>query len=374
MPLEPLKILIVDDDRTSRTFLKAVLLKRGHAVVEAGNGREAIDVYVLEKPDLILMDVVMPEMNGYEAATLIKQRSQNNFVPIIFLTALNDDESLVKCVASGGDSFLAKPVNRVLLDAKIKSMLRISQMTRELENYKLATEEEVELAQHIFDVLVKRMSVNVVPELDYWNCAAGHFSGDLMIYDKSPSGVLHLMLGDFTGHGFSAAIGAVLVSDVFFATVRQGFDTLRILGDINRKLGETMPPSYFCAAGFISFDPQTRKLQIFNGGLPPILMLDEQGRVRSRIKSSNLALGILPADQYFAELATFENIEKHSLLLYSDGVTDAQNAAGKMFGEDNVEACLKIGKKPFEAIKLALEVYIGDCPPADDISLLALNL
>jgi len=89
-----MKILIVDDDRSTRMLLKAFLAQSGHAIVEASNGAEAIEVFARENPDLILMDVTMPVMTGYEAATIIKQRCGNRFVPIIFLTGLNDDESL----------------------------------------------------------------------------------------------------------------------------------------------------------------------------------------------------------------------------------------------------------------------------------------
>ncbi|MGR9117064.1 MAG: response regulator, partial [Gammaproteobacteria bacterium] len=214
MPLSPIpvvKILVVDDDSAIRSYLKACLSKKGHFIVEAKDGRESVELFNSEKPDLILMDVVMPVMNGYEAASIIKERCRGNFVPIIFLSALQDDESIAKCVSSGGDTFLSKPLSAALLDAKINSMIRIIAMTRELESYKQSTEEEIELTQYVFDSLTKRMSVNVVPGLNYWSRAAGHFSGDLMIYDKSPSGKLYVMLGDFTGHGFSAAIGAIPV-------------------------------------------------------------------------------------------------------------------------------------------------------------------
>lgn len=127
-----MKILITDDDRSSRMLLKAFLVRNGHIVVEATNGKEAIDVFERENPDLILMDVTMPVMTGYEATTIIKQKCGDRFVPIIFLTGLNDDDSLVKCVTSGGDDFLNKPINGVLLGAKVEAMQRIRKMHQDL--------------------------------------------------------------------------------------------------------------------------------------------------------------------------------------------------------------------------------------------------
>lgn len=370
----PLKILVVDDDRSTRMLLKAFLGRSGHEIVEAGNGEDAIEVFERENPDLVLMDVTMPVMTGYEAATIIKQRCGNRFVPIIFLTGLNDDESLARCVESGGDDFLVKPFNSLLLGAKIVAMQRIRELHTELEHFQQRTEQEIELTNHVFDALTNRMSTKVVPGLDSWMLAAGHFSGDLMIYDKSPSGKLYLMLGDFTGHGFSAAIGALPTSDVFFAMTRRDFKSAEILAEINRKLREIMPVGHFCATGFICCDPATRQVEIFNAGLPPVLLLDAQGKIKARVNSSNLALGVLPADMFNAEIVKFDDVINSTLVLYSDGVTEARNAAGAMFGEERLHAALVAGKKPFEWVKAALEDFIDGSDPDDDISLITLRL
>ena len=377
MPLTsatPQGILIVDDDRMMRLHLKSFLSNHGHTVLEAGNGKEAIDVYEQTLPDLILMDVGMPVMNGYEAATAIKQRTIDGFVPIIFLTAHGDDASLSKCLASGGDDFMAKPLNKVLLGAKINAMQRIRSMSRELELYKRRTEEEIKLTHHVFDSLTKRMTRQAIPELDYWLRPAGHFSGDLMIYDKSSNGKLFLMLADFTGHGFSAAIGAIPASDIFFAMIRRDFQLVEILGEINRKLQEILPPSHFCATAFICFDPQSRRLEIFNGGLPPVLILDAEGYVKASVKSASLPLGILPGESFGASINTFENIFENTLVLHTDGLTEAENAADEMFGDSRLHAALRAGKKPCESTKASLEAFIGLRPPADDISLVTLSL
>jgi diguanylate cyclase (GGDEF)-like protein len=127
-----MKILITDDDRSSRLILKSYLVRNGHIVVEATNGKEAIETFDRENPDLIMMDVTMPVMTGYEATTIIKQKCGNRFVPIIFLTGMSDDDSLAKCVTSGGDDFLNKPLNGVLLGAKVEAMQRILKMHQDL--------------------------------------------------------------------------------------------------------------------------------------------------------------------------------------------------------------------------------------------------
>ncbi len=370
---QQLRILVVDDDRSTRMLLKAFLSRSGHSIIEAGDGKEAVEVFERETPDLILMDVTMPVMTGYEAASIIKQKCGTRFVPLIFLTGLNDDDSLAQCVQSGGDDFLVKPFNSVLLSAKIVAMQRIRQMQRELESYQKRTEEEIELAHHVFNSVTRRMSSMSIPGLNHWMRAAGHFSGDLMIYDKSPTGKLYLMLGDFTGHGFSAAIGALPTSDIFFAMTRRDFKPADILSEINRKLRSIMPIGHFCAAALVCCDPASRNIEIFNGGLPPLLLINSDGQLAASFKSENLALGVLPAELFEAETVSLEVAANGTLALYTDGLTEAQSPDGEMFGDARLQEKLA-AKKPLESVKTSLEAFIGNRPPDDDISLITLVL
>lgn len=373
---EALKILVVDDDRSTRMLLKAFLAKAGHTTVEAANGQEAIQVFEEQQPNLILMDVNMPVMTGYEAASLIKSRVGNRFLPIIFLTGLNDDESLAKCVENGGDDFLVKPFNSVLLGAKIVAMQRIRGLHRELEQYQQHTEEEIALSHHVFDSLTKRTGSKVIPGLDQWMHSAGHFSGDLLIHAVSPAGKLYLMLNDFTGHGFSAAIGALPVADVFFAMTRRDFNTRDIVLELNRKLREILPVGHFCATGLICCDPNNRNVEIFNAGLPPILLLDSNGKIESQVKSTSLALGILESKDFNPETLVVNGIQGSTWVIYSDGVTEARNAAGEIFGNLRLENTLESApplNKPLAAVKVAVEEFIGNIAPDDDISMVTLK-
>lgn len=368
-----MKILVVDDDRITRLLLKSFLVRSSYEVVEARTGEEAIKLFQQEHPDMVLMDVNMPVMTGYDAATVIKKISANHFVPIIFLTGLSDNESLLKCVESGGDDFLTKPIQNVLLDAKILSMKRILLMHQELEQYRQRTELEIELTQHVFDSLTKRMSENVVPGMNSWLHAAGHFSGDLMIYDTSPSGRLYLMLGDFTGHGFSAAIGAMPTSDIFFALTRRDFSLTEIIVEINRKLYEILPTGHYCAAVFVCHDPSTNHLEVFNCGLPPVFLLDDNHKTISTVESSNLALSALSSERFLPEISRFENVSKTTLVLHSDGVTEAKNNQGETFGEARLRAALEVNDSPFDSAKNKIESFIANAQLADDISLITLR-
>jgi diguanylate cyclase (GGDEF)-like protein len=128
-----MKVLLVDDTKTERLILTSYLEKMGHAVVSAENGKLAVYLYHSEKPDLVLMDVIMPEMDGHEAARQMRN-DENHWVPIIFLSGRVDPEDVFAGIEAGGDDYLTKPVDFRILEAKMISMQRIAKMRRKLIN------------------------------------------------------------------------------------------------------------------------------------------------------------------------------------------------------------------------------------------------
>lgn len=121
---EQLKVLAADDNKTNLHIIKVFLNKLGHEVILAENGLIAVDLFVSEKPDIVLMDIMMPVMDGFEAARQIKAFCCEKWVPLIFISAMDRDENLVEGLEAGGDDYLTKPINFVVLEAKIRSMQR----------------------------------------------------------------------------------------------------------------------------------------------------------------------------------------------------------------------------------------------------------
>jgi len=119
-----MKVLAVDDNRTNLHILQVFLKKLGHEVILAENGEEAVHKFEAEHPDLVLLDIMMPIMDGFEAARRIKGMTRDRWTPVIFLSALNRDENLVEGLDAGADDYLTKPINFVVLEAKLRSMQR----------------------------------------------------------------------------------------------------------------------------------------------------------------------------------------------------------------------------------------------------------
>lgn len=120
-----MKVLIVDDSPTIRVALRGLVEKMGHSVMEAEDGRRALEIYRQDRPDVVLIDVVMPVMDGYDAAREMRQIRVDEWVPIIFLSSREADQDLDRAIEAGGDDYLVKPVSFVVLNAKIRALQRI---------------------------------------------------------------------------------------------------------------------------------------------------------------------------------------------------------------------------------------------------------
>lgn len=112
---EACTVLIAEDNAADRLLLSTIVSKQGHRVLVAGNGAEAVELFQQERPQLVLMDALMPVMDGFEATRQIKQLAGDELVPVIFLTSLSETEALVRALDAGGDDFLSKPYNKVIL-------------------------------------------------------------------------------------------------------------------------------------------------------------------------------------------------------------------------------------------------------------------
>jgi PAS domain S-box-containing protein len=148
---EGLKVLVVDDTATNRLLLQAFLKKLGCEVVLAENGERAVEMFPRVAPDVVLMDVMMPVMDGYEATRRIKALSVGRWVPVVFVSALDKDESLVAGLEAGGDDYLAKPVNFVVLSAKLRSLARTLDLQHRVDENRRRIEA---IADNIADCVV----------------------------------------------------------------------------------------------------------------------------------------------------------------------------------------------------------------------------
>jgi putative two-component system response regulator len=132
--LDPPKVLVVDDHAASRMAAVALLEMQGYEVIEADSGSIVVGLVTEKQPDLILLDVMMPGMDGFEVCQLLKQDEQTRLIPVIFVTALDDRRSRIRGIEVGGDDFLTKPFDRVELAARVKSLVQQKRLNEDLDH------------------------------------------------------------------------------------------------------------------------------------------------------------------------------------------------------------------------------------------------
>ena len=372
---QSLRILIADDNETDRMILRTIVRKEGHEVMLAANGEEALKVFWDQRPDLILLDVLMPVMDGLAVARDIREKLVDDYVPIIFLTSLQDAESLAECLDSGGDDFLSKPYNRVILKAKIKAFGRMRVMHDKLQEHNRQMLIEQQVAKTIFDNVAHSGCLDM-ENIAYSLSPLSVFNGDTVLAERKPDGGMHLFLGDFTGHGLPAAIGAMPLAEIFYGMTAKGFSMEEVLREINSKLRGILPVGVFCCGCFIDLDFYEKKTQIWMGGIPDIVLYHKASQTIETISSNNLPLGVLGAHQFKPAFQEFLMADSDELFIWSDGIIEARNEDDQLFGEDRL---LNIFHHPtekplFEAILNEVDAFVGETGADDDITLLSVRM
>jgi DNA-binding response OmpR family regulator len=378
-----LKILVADDTDTDRLILESIVRKEGHNVVSACNGLEAVQVYSAEKPDIVLLDALMPELDGFGAARKIKELAGDELVPIIFLTSLSDTESLVQCLDAGGDDFLSKPYNRIILQAKIKSFNRMRELhstmlvqRNQIVQYNNRLLQEQTVAKHVFDNVAHSGCLNA-SNVRYFLSSLAVFNGDVLVAAMRPNGSMMVLLGDFTGHGLPAAIGAMPLASTFYGMVPKGFSMTDVLREINGKLKNILPVGIFCCATIMDINFRKKRLKIWNGGLPDCFVYHHNENKVSPVKSTHLPLGVLSNRAFKDNCEYFELQEEDRIFVWSDGIHEARNAQGEMFGEERLKDVFARNQTPdylFNEIIAGVQQFVGSREKDDDLSLLEIRM
>lgn len=302
------KILVVDDVESNRKLLRQMLVAlNNYEVIEAVDGKEAIEIYKTESPDLILMDINMPEMNGYQSATIIKSLTGDNYTPIIFITALDAKATLSNALFSGGDDFIGKPFDIDVLESKIKAHLRIRELNKQLNDKNIQLNHEQNLIEHFFESALKHSFLDD-KIVKYHMSSMSTFNGDLFLVERAPQGGMYLLMGDFTGHGLTAAMGTLPVAMIFFKMTGKGMGIGDIARELNNQLNNLMPTGMFFAASLLEINSRGDIMSVWMGGMPESYWIGNNGELKGVIQSQHMPLGILNDDE-FNDAVNIYNVE-----------------------------------------------------------------
>lgn len=378
-----LTVLIADDSDSDRLLLQRIVQNQGHRTIVAKHGLEAIEAFKFTPPDIVLLDALMPVMDGFDTARYIKAHMGTSFIPIIFLTSLNDAESLARCLEAGGDDFLTKPYQSVVLRAKINAFTRMMDMHNTLlsqkeqiseNNQRLLREQEV--AKQTFDKIAHEGMLHA-SNIQFSLSPMAVFNGDVLLAGLRPNGHLCLFLGDFTGHGLAAAVGAMPLSETFYSMIAKGFNIKDITAELNKKLKDILPVGVFCCAIAVDMDFYNGTIEVFNAGMPDCCIYRSRTGQVTRIASDHLPLGILPTGNFKAKTHLELMEVNDTFYMWSDGIIEAENEHGEMFGEDSVYQVFehRVDKASyFNPLLSAVGKFIGGAAFSDDVSLVEVRM
>jgi len=361
-------ILVVSDSSETITSIDDNLSDLGFDILVASDGERALSLFASRNIDFVLIDLDFVDMPGDRLVYSLRIRSGDNFIPIVILASIDEEELLSDCVSAGCDDFLFKPFTPIALKARISSLEQV----RELKQlYKNSVNEQL-VAKQILAFALSERNIQF-EEIKLLSRSKAVFSGDLFLTARHPQGELHVLLADFTGHGLSAAIGALPVADIFSVMTEKGFKLEEILENINSKLHTLLPVSMFMACSVLKIDSDLKHARVWNGGMPDIYLRDNaSGNIKKKIKSTHIPLGIKETTRDIYKLETIDLCSDDQFILYTDGLTDAENANGDMFGYQHLEQCLESNRSKesiFSHIVDAFNNHCGAINPADDVTL-----
>lgn len=379
--LPRLKILIVDDSSFNSALLKAFAHEQGHVPILATNGAQAIERFLADVPDMVFMDLMMPVMDGVQAAANIKALSANRFVPVLFITVRDQSEDMVRALELGGDAYITKPIDFAVLQAKVKALQRVIQMQRQLQAQREALqryhdkwEEDRRVARHVMKKLARFDAIQD-ELLDYWVAPPRGFSGDVIAAARARDGRLYAMLADVTGQDLAAALTSMPLIQIFYAMSAKGFSLAAIAQQINREIYANLAVDRFVAATLVAVDTAQCFLEIWNGGNPAAIFVSDGGGLEQRFESRHLPLGILSDSEFDAKTEVFDWKEPGQLMLFSDGIVNAVNDEHEAFGIERVVRLMHATPREQRLATLqdAVEDFSGGQSSQDDLSIVSIR-
>jgi len=368
-----MKLLIAEDDTTSRLILQSVCTKWGYEVTCAEDGQAAWQlIQSSDAPQLMVIDWEMPHMNGIELCQRIREKFNDNPPYIILLTSRSETQYIVEGLKKGANDYIAKPFNNDELQVRISVGKRVLQLQNELHETNNALNRERRVIEDIILTMEASASFDSA-FIRTIQSPVEKTSGDVLFAASCPDGRQHVMLGDFTGHGITAALGGPIASDTFYKMTAKGLSMTDIGNEINKHMCTKMPTGLFLAAILFEVNPQRSTVNIWNCGMEDVLCFRD-GVFKEAIKSSRPALGIFKDE--LDNMHTLNIQAKDKLYAYSDGIIETENSSGEMFGLSrlitSINEILNYDKN-IQVIKNNADLFRETTEQIDDITLLELS-
>ncbi len=368
-------ILLVDDNPTNLQVLFQTLEKVGCKLLVAKNGEMALSITEKARPDLILLDIMMPGIDGYEVCRQLKSEADTADIPVIFLSALGDTEDKVKGLQLGAVDYITKPFQPDEVIARVNTHLTIHRLKSEVESRKDQLEHELKVVSEVQQKLLPKE----LPAINGFNLAvhyetSRYAGGDYYDIIELPDNHWGFLIADAEGHSAPAAVLMAMTCALFRAYPDTDIDPAKMLLYLNTHLCKVAEPSFITAL-YAVFDANQKTLRLARAGQPlPMIYRSAENQAFELDCPGVYPLGIEPYKMDIPVTNTTLEVGDR-FLAYTDGVSERFSEAGEIYGEKRVLRQLAATdandpRNVLAAIMADVESFAGERPADDDQALL----
>ena len=335
------RILIVDDLADNRDVLARRLQRQGHQTAEAADGAEALTLLAAEPFDLVLLDVMMPGMDGYAALHHIKADPALRHIPVIMISALDEIASVVRCIETGAEDFLPKPFNPTLLRARIGASLEKKTFRDQEQAYlkridetRRRLEEELQEASRYVASILPAPSEKPLP-ISWAYEPSTELGGDSFGYHWVDETHFAIYLLDVCGHGVGAALLSVAAINVIRSSSLPDTDFLdpgQVLAALNDTFQMENHNNMYFSIWYGVYDTASRTIRHASGGHPPALLWNPADHTLSQLRCPGMLIGAMPDMPFSSETSPVPPDAR--LFVYCDGAYEIKRQDGTMIGFD----------------------------------------
>lgn len=362
-------ILIVDDTMTNLLVLGKTLENAGYNVIKASSGAECREFAKEHKPELILLDIMMPVEDGFETIQKLKSESSTSCIPVIFLTALDDVDSKIKGFELGAVDFITKPFHPAEVRARVKLHIKLSVATNALINSQRHKLEQIETAQ-----LALLVQPRDIPEAKFskFYLALEEAGGDFYDVFRISDNTYGYFLGDVSGHDIATSFVTASVKALLKQNCLQIYDPCESMRMVNEVLCDILPEGKYLTATYMNLDRKNNIAKVVCMGHPPIIhqplggepyAIQGEGDILGMFKEvlyTEVVVNVQPGDRFF---------------LYSDGLIETDS-----IWSANIGSLIKVISSLVNvdisdvAEKIKNIIFFGDKKPDDDVVIVAVEV
>ncbi|WP_322907777.1 fused response regulator/phosphatase [Paenibacillus campi] len=331
-----MNILIVDDNPTNVIIIREILKREQYTnIITAASAREmfqhlgvdateAISRSLANEVDLILLDMMMPEMDGIEACRLLQQNEQLRDIPVIMVTAVGDSKKLAEALDAGAVDYVTKPINKVELMARIRLALRLKHEKDWHKERDQHIQEELKLASLVQHAVLSTPIQDQHFKVEALYKPSFELAGDLYAWYPLGEGRYGIILLDMMGHGISSSLFCMFIASVLKDTVTTYVEPEKVIQELNRRFNqlhiENQLVQYYFTAIYLVVDTKYKRIDYVNAGHPPGLFFADTGEV-TRLGTTAPPVGLF--DRIDMESKSFHYEGEGHLVLYTDGLLEA---------------------------------------------------